>query len=241
MRTAATMMSVAAVMAFSGYATAAEEQATTQKSNSEAIDIVSWDHTNLYDGWRVEEMMDTTVIGANGEEIGEVENLIVSRDGNLEAVVIEAGGFADIGDTHFRVRWDDVEVGDGMDALHVPMTEDSAPTDFSLFEDEEVRAGGDEWRATELLDDYVQLKDNRAYGIVDDLIFDRDGQLMAVIVSPDVRYGVTGGRYAYPYSRYDAGRPGNVYTVPYGSEDIQNLAPFDYSRMNDDVFSDRSG
>ena len=39
------------------------------------------------------------VYGETGEEAGEVEDLIIGPDGALQAVIVEVGGFLDIGDT----------------------------------------------------------------------------------------------------------------------------------------------
>jgi hypothetical protein len=77
--------------------------------------------------------------------------------------------------------------------VEVPVDEDNVP-EFSLFEgDEEVTTGPRAWRASELLNDYVSLQDSPRYGIVDDIVIDRQGRVQAVVVYPDVTYGVAGG------------------------------------------------
>ena len=58
---------------------------------------------------------------------------------------------------------------------------------------DKVAIGPREWRATELIGDYVNLKGGTHYGYVRDLIISKDGELKAVIVSPDVGYGQMGG------------------------------------------------
>jgi hypothetical protein len=44
--------------------------------------LTDWSYDSLYaDGWSVENMFDTTeIIGANGEDLGDVENVIFSND-----------------------------------------------------------------------------------------------------------------------------------------------------------------
>ena len=95
---------------------------------------------------------------------------------------------------------------------------------------DKVAIGPREWRATELIGDYVNLKGGTHYGYVRDLIISKDGELKAVIVSPDVGYGQMGGLYAYPFYGYDEGwNPGNNhYDLPYGKTDIANLLPYAY-------------
>ena len=73
---------------------------------------------------------------------------------------------------------------------------------------------------TVLLNDYVSLEDVPTYGVINDLIISKDGQVQAVIVTPDVGYGVTGPYpypYPYPYYGYTSG---TIYELPYEREDI---------------------
>ena len=202
--------------------------------SDQKIDIASWNQADLYDGWTAEQLFDTEVRGLENDEIGEIENLVINADGKVNKVIIESGGFLDIGDTHFAVNWDDLEFGPDMEWVQVPVDEDNLE-EFSLFDgDDEVETGPREWRASELINDYVALEDVRGYGIVQDIVIGRDGNVEAVVVYPDVAYGV-GGPYAYPYYGYDydpAFDPGaETYNLPYTMSEIQELGPFDYSRF----------
>ena len=201
-----------------------------EQTDAEVVNLMDWDQTQLYQGWQVSELMDAEVIGAAGEEIGEVEDVLFSPDGSVDSIIVEGGGIWDIGDTHFRVEWDQVTVN-SMDSVTIPMTEETVE-DFSVYRDWDDRAATRRWRATELIGDYATLKDVDQYGIVDDLIV-KDGQLEAVVVSPDVAYG-TRGYYAYPYYGYGYGyEPGvDYYGLPYEEADIVDYDPFDYDAMD---------
>jgi len=170
------------------------------------------------------------VVGVAGEEIGEVEDILFGPDGSVDSIIVEGGGLWNIGDTHFRVQWSDVTVN-AMDSVTVPVTEETVE-DFSAYRDWDDRATTRRWRASELIGDYATLEDVNEYGIVDDLIV-QNGQLEAVVVSPDVAYG-GGGYYAYPYYGYDYGyNPGNdYYGLPYERTDITDYDPFDYDMMD---------
>jgi len=197
---------------------------------SDKIDITTWDQAKLYEGWTAEQLFDTEVRGASQEDIGEIENIVVNADGQATKVIIEAGGVFDIGDTHFAVPWDQVEFGPDLDWVQVPVDEDTVD-EFSLFDDDEVTTGPRAWKASELINDYVTLQGGERYGMVDDLVFSQDGQLEAVIVYPDVGYGVGVGRpYAYPFYGYERGfEPGaGTYDLPYAANEINELGPFDY-------------
>jgi hypothetical protein len=88
---------------------------------------------------------------------------------------------------------------------------------------------------TELIGDYVPLKEGVRYGIVDELIFANDGNLQAVIVNP-VSGARVRGYYAYPYyGDQHSYNPGLVtYKAPYGRNEIENLQPFDIGKVKKD-------
>ena len=213
--------------------TSTQQQVSNQKaaqSQTDKVDLVTWAQEDLYSGWTADQLFDTDVYGQDGEQAGEVENLLIGPDGQIRSLIVESGGFLDIGDTEYAVPWDKVEVGQDMERVTVPVTADNI-SKFSVFpEDREGERRG--FRATELMGDYVSLKDVAGYGLVRDLVFDDTGQLQAVVVSPDVAYGV-GGPYAYPYYGYRYGwQPGSdYYHLPYTRTEISELGPFDYSKL----------
>lgn len=60
------------------------------------------------DDWDV--MMAEESIGADWTEIGEIEDLVLSRTGQLTGIVAEVGGFLDIGDKHVLLPINDVKL-----------------------------------------------------------------------------------------------------------------------------------
>lgn len=210
-------------LAAPGLASAAEQE--------DKVDIVGWAQADLYtEGWTAEQLFDQEVYGDDGEEAGEVENLIVGSDGKLKAIIVESGGILDIGDTHYRVPWDEVQLTPDLEGITVPVTADNIDQ-YSVFAEDDEDATERPFRATELIDDYVSLSDYPTYGMVQDLVF-QNGELTAVVVYPDVGYGVY-GPYAYPWYGYRSGwEPGApAYDLPYDRSEISELGPFDYSRL----------
>jgi sporulation protein YlmC with PRC-barrel domain len=197
---------------------------------SDKIDITTWDQAKLYEGWTAEQLFDTEVRGVSKEDIGEIENIVVNADGKATKIIVEAGGVFDIGDTHFAVPWTQVQFGPNMEWVQIPVDEDNVDN-FSLFDDDEVTTGPRAWKASELINDYVTLQGGERYGMVDDLVFSKEGQLEAIVVYPDVGYGVGVGRpYAYPFYGYGRGfQPGaSTYELPYTMDEVSELGPFDY-------------
>ncbi len=131
--------------------TGAEAQQTT--GDGDKVDIISWAQEDLYtDGWTAEQLFDREVYGEIGDEAGEVEDLIVGPDGDLKAVIVEAGGFLDIGDTHCRVPWEDVQLTPDLEGITVPVTAENVDG-YSIFPEDQEPPAGRGFRASELMND----------------------------------------------------------------------------------------
>jgi sporulation protein YlmC with PRC-barrel domain len=251
------MTTAASVFALSvaGGATAQQAQGQSDVMDPqlrEKIELGTWDYQALYEsGWRADDLIGSTVIGSGGEDIGEVSNIIVGPDDSAQAIIVEAGGFLDLGSVYLRVPWDQVQWTPGAGQVQAPIREDNV-ADFSLFGGEQPTAEGQAWRVTTLLGDYVSLQDRPGYGMVDDVVFSQDGAIQAVVVQPDVAAGQQEGPVALPYSREDMGREAtpaeqegrdmNVgmasaqsgeewYGAPYTYREVQELDAFEAERM----------
>lgn len=198
------------------------------------MDLADWDSAELKGTWRATEMTDTPVYGETGEDIGEVSSVVVGPDNKVKSIIVEAGGFFDIGDTHFNVPWDQVDLTPGEEGIRIPVNEENV-RDFDLFGDE-VENGQRSWRTSELIGDQVTFDDGDRYGIVSDLLFQQDGTLKSVVVNPSVGYGV-GGYYPYPFYGYDYGYdPGSpYYDLGYQRDDVADLEPLDFDSVDGDL------
>ncbi|MCO6187775.1 PRC-barrel domain-containing protein [Rhizobium sp. L1K21] len=156
----------------------ADTQTASQNSQADpsevrvgnVISLRDWDTDSLYGStWSAEALFDRNVYSPGGEEIGDVEDLIVGSDGTLLALVAEVGGFWDIGDTHVSIPWNQVSFRDD-GSLTVPVTEENAD-DFSIINtpSKQQLSGGivsnlDDrdiglraWRASELIGDRARV------------------------------------------------------------------------------------
>jgi hypothetical protein len=59
------------------------------------------------EGW---DSVDYTEVGADWNDIGEIEDLILSRDGQVIGIVAEIGGFLDIADKHVMIPVQDLRL-----------------------------------------------------------------------------------------------------------------------------------
>lgn len=250
----ATTSMVALVLAAANSGAMAQTLDTTQTGSigndamkAEILSLPEWyDDLELLNAVRADEMIGMEVFDTDGEEIGTVENLIFSDDGEVLSLVAEVGGFWDIGDTHVNVPWDRVQLTET--GVVTPVTEETVG-EYSLFEAEYLSAadaaqditevdddlfgdgvttGPRAFRATEYIGDYVRLvaeNDMVNYGYVEDLLIN-NGRIEAVMVRPDVGWG-TQGLYAYPYydSRLGATPGSPYYDLPYSQAEIERIEP----------------
>lgn len=210
--------------------------------------LSSWNYDPLYaEGWSVENMFDLTeVIDATGEDIGDVENVIFSNDGEVVGIIAQVGGLWDIGDTHVHVPWDEVMVQDGIQRVRIPVTEETiedydvfgdgwfdeeiiteADTDATQAVDDDLAAGPGIFKATDLVGDYAYLSNGARYGYVADIIV-QDGAISAIVTDAGA-YGRS-GYYAYPYAER-GGTYGPRYDMPYDATEVDTIENFDYEQL----------
>ena len=207
-------------------------------SAANKIDIGTWTLDQAgRDGWSVKKLIGTKAFGPNRKEIGKVENVIFGPSGDVRQLIIATGGFLGFDETPLAVNWKDVKIGPDDDYVNTPITVESLEK-YGLFNGVhgKVATTPREWRATELIGNYVNLQSDNRYGSVRDLIISRGGELKAVIVKPDVDYGRMMGYYAFPFYGYGMGYDyawnpaNNYYDLPFGKTDIAHLLPYAYSK-----------
>lgn len=60
------------------------------------------------EGWDPEYMH--TEVGADWNQIGEIEDIVLSRSGQMMGIIVEVGGFLDIGDSHVMIPVENVNL-----------------------------------------------------------------------------------------------------------------------------------
>ncbi|MEO7698744.1 MAG: PRC-barrel domain-containing protein [Opitutus sp.] len=238
-----------ALLVLAGFAApaiaASNEQAA--KVDIHTVDMHKW-KADSTTGWSVKKLIGKTVKSSKGEDVGEVDNIVFTPDGKVRQLIVSTHGFLGFGEKNLAVNWSDTTMGPGNVSVTTPITAESVKK-YGLF-DGFAKSSGPiaprDWRSSELIGNYVNLKGNVHYGYVRDLIVAKDGQLQAVIVSADVGYaygahGYAGEYYAYPfyghphglgYGHHDGWNPGDqYYNLPYGEADIAEVLPYVYARQ----------
>ena len=75
-----------------------------------------------------EELTGVAVYGPNDERIGEVSNIVLASDGQVQGAVVDVGGFLGIGEKPVELNFSEVDImkeQDGDDLrIHVAMTKE---------------------------------------------------------------------------------------------------------------------
>jgi len=71
---------------------------------------------------RAESIVGTKVVGANGRDSGEVENLLIDRSGQVRAAIIEWGGFLGLGQSRAVVPIDQLRFGAAGERVRMDLT-----------------------------------------------------------------------------------------------------------------------
>jgi len=110
--------------------TTAQAPAATDSTSTAAIDKSTLTEMPAGD-IRAEELIGTTVYGANDATVGEVGDIIMSQDGKADAIIIDVGGFLGIGEK---------EVAVGMDKLAFMTDKDGNKYLYTNFTKEQLEA-----------------------------------------------------------------------------------------------------
>ncbi|MEX6506994.1 PRC-barrel domain-containing protein [Jiella sp. M17.18] len=210
--------------------------------NGVIVNLDSWNTAPLYKGISSNWLIGSEAHGPNGNVVGDVENIVIGPNGQIQRLIIASGGFLDIGDTNYGVPWNQVKVPSGrFDWVDVPVTQQNLskyPTYPEVVE--KVTSQNRNWQPRELIGDVVNLKGAANYGYVSDIIFNRSGKVESVVVNPSygavagTRNGAAGGYYAMPFYGYGYGgwTPGaTAYNAPYTRGQIEGVGAYDYGRM----------
>ncbi|MEH6641674.1 PRC-barrel domain-containing protein [Vreelandella glaciei] len=247
MATFPTKTTLAVAIATLGVSSVAQAQ-QQYGDGDDVVAISEWNYDDLYNpsGFDADWLLDRDVSTDDEDDIGSVENILVNDKNQIEAIIVQIGGVWDIGDTHVAVPWDQLDVSNNLDAsndnIQVPLNADNYD-DYDLFDgdndyvsksalqqvaqvDDDVEAGTNIWKITDLLDDYATVSTGAGYGYVENVLFNDNGQIQAVIISGG------DGAYAYPFYGYDYGwQPAyESYNLPYNEDETAGMENFNIDR-----------
>jgi sporulation protein YlmC with PRC-barrel domain len=91
----------------------AEAPATTAEESTDATQTAAIDRSTLQEAdmgaIQAEQFIGTTVYGANEEQVGEIGDVILTQDGQVDAVLVDVGGFLGMGEKQVAVAMDNLQ------------------------------------------------------------------------------------------------------------------------------------
>jgi hypothetical protein len=198
------------------------------------VQVVPLTAETLHQGWRATDVLGEQV-GSRDGDLGAVRNILIGRDGGIEALIVEGAGSATISEFVYRVPWAKVEKSELPGRVSAAVPGDSVRR-LGLFPKEDATILPNEFPVTEVIGDYARLQAGRAYGYVSDVVFSADGRRLAVLVTRDATVG--GGTHAFGFPG-ETGRwnpAAGYYGLPYVTAQQASAAAV---RVDPKRFSDR--
>src|SRR5690554_5882361 len=108
LRIGAALTALAGAPLFATTASAAEVPAETQQHDAQSLDAQS--------------LIGRDVVNAEGDRIGEVDNVVVDSEGQIRHVMVGVGGFLGIGEKSVALGWDELVLTADGGSIAVPYT-----------------------------------------------------------------------------------------------------------------------
>lgn len=83
--------------------------AQSQSNQSAAMSFITRRDANT---WLASDLMGKSVYGSNDEDIGEIGDILLNKDGRIVGVVLDVGGFLGLGETNVAVPMDALQFQD---------------------------------------------------------------------------------------------------------------------------------
>lgn len=118
-----------------------QSSTTTEEKMVDKSGNVTW-YQRATDDWPASEMIGTVVRNSAGENIGDVNELILANDGKVRAVVIGVGGFLGMGERDVAVAFNALKISRDQDNDEVIMIDATRDTLSNAPQWERRRTGG---------------------------------------------------------------------------------------------------
>jgi sporulation protein YlmC with PRC-barrel domain len=97
------------------------------------------------DQFRADNLIGSSVKNRQDEEIGQISDLLLDRDGNVKGLVVGVGGFLGVGDRDVALQWDAIELTTDEDGEPVARVDMDQQTLENAPEFERREEGRDTW------------------------------------------------------------------------------------------------
>jgi len=131
--------------------------------------------------WRVNKMIGVKVVNAAGDTVGDINELLIDKNGVVSTAIIGVGGYLGVGERHAAITYSTLRIAKGSGeapAASLNMTKD----ELKATPEWKWTSGNTEWRASKLVGAKVTNVSNETIGDINDMLIDKDGKVTAAII-----------------------------------------------------------
>jgi hypothetical protein len=204
-----------------------------------------------------DKMIGRTVVNPSNEKVGDVESVLIDRDGQARYVVIGVGGFLGIGEKDVAVRWEELSFADNNEKIVINVTKDQlAALPAHRFPDSswkgKVYAYDDDLKTNPYLADNARTAmavattanavdthkligrnitngSNDTVGEIDSVLIDRAGAVKYVVVGVGGFLGMGEKKVALPWDALAITETGEKVTANVTKDQLKALPEFRYA------------
>jgi ribosomal 30S subunit maturation factor RimM len=185
----------------------------------------------MSDQYLASHILGANVKNAADETIGDVKDLIISRENNVLQAVLSVGGFLGIGEKLVAIPYDKLQVGRMDDKVHVAYNATKAELEgMPTFAYKEAADGGMALRLRDLLGTSVKNTADDTIGEVKDLIITAKQNVPKALISVGGFLGIGDKVVAVPYDALQISRVDEKDRVVYNAtkEELKAMPNFEY-------------
>ena len=184
--------------------------------------------------WTITQLLGDDVIAGENTEVGEVADVILDAQGNIQSLLVYSNGNA-VERGFYTTEWP-VKLFEPTDVL---LSIDQQPSEFgnqqSTLSPQEL-FGQNQFSASAMLGMGVQVEDS-AYAEIEDLVVNDQGQVTSAIIDPD---GMETDNYWIP-TEMGWVNPDWILVLPYSQSDIEQSGSYQGNIGNSGGNSGSSG
>jgi ribosomal 30S subunit maturation factor RimM len=181
--------------------------------------------------FQARDILGTNVKNAADDTIGEVKDLIISRENNVLQAVLSVGGFLGIGEKLVAIPYNKLQVARMDDKVHIVYNATKAELEgMPTFAYKEAADGGLAFRARDLIGANVKNTADDTIGEVKDLIITANNNVPKAVLSVGGFLGMGNKLVAVPYDALQISRVDEKDHVVYNAtkEELKAMPSFEY-------------
>jgi sporulation protein YlmC with PRC-barrel domain len=182
--------------------------------------------------FRASDLIGLNVKNADGNTIGEIKDLVIQNNKEVQRAVLSVGGFLGMGDKLVAVPYNELKVSrsDGKDYVTYPATKDELKAMPKFSYDLSATTNPTSFRVHDLIDQKVKNASGDTIGEIDNLIITASDKVPQAIISVGGFLGIGDKLVAVPFDQLKIDRVGDKDQVHYDStkESLKAMPSFNY-------------